>query len=203
MKKTPEKILTGDASQVEVVTLALYRLGGGQKVIDTEDIAVEAHRLAPGRFSWKKHPDQINLELIRVFLSDAKKMKYGLVMGSRRTGWRLTHEGLRWAEAAAQALPDSDLSRTRAQLRSGGPEEQRRRRERERLLKSAAWSLWKSGRRDIPIAEAKEVFRLDSYARGEMREAKITRLRDMFSDDAELTPFVDQLIDQLNKEVTK
>ena len=133
MKKKLEKRLTDSTSQAEVVTLALYRLGGGQKNIDTEDVAVEAHELAPGRFSWKKYPDQINLELIRVFLSDAK-IKNGLVMGSRRTGWRLTHEGLRWAETAAQALPDSDLSRTRAQSRSGGPDEQRRRRERDRLL---------------------------------------------------------------------
>ena len=195
--------MTDGTSQAEVVTLALYRLGGGQKAVDTEDVAIEAHRLAPGRFSWKKFPDQINLELIRVFLSDAKKMKNGLVMGSRRTGWRLTHEGLRWAETAAQALPGSDLSRTRAQSRSGGPEEQRRRRERKRLLESAAWSVWKSGSREIPIASTKELFRLDSYARGEMREAKITRLRDMFSDDAELTPFLDCLINQLNKEDTK
>src|SRR5262249_29068086 len=83
MKKMPEKRLTSP-SQAEIVTLAVYRLGGAQRAIDTEDAAVEAHRIAPGRFSWKKYPDQINLELIRVFLSDAKKNK--LVVGSGRTG---------------------------------------------------------------------------------------------------------------------
>jgi hypothetical protein len=60
--------------------------------------------------------------------------------------------------------------------------------------------MWQSGVRDIPITEAKQVFRLDSYARGELREAKITRLRDMFSDDAELMPFLEHLIDHLNQE---
>ena len=142
-----------------------------------------------------------NLELIRVFLSDAK-MKNKLVIGSRRTGWRLTQDGLRWAETAAKALGESDLSRSRAQSRSGGPEEQRRHRERDRLLKSAAWRMWKSGNQDIPVTEAKQVFRLDSYARGDLREAKITRLRDMFSDDPELTPFLDHLIDNLNRVAT-
>src|SRR5215472_9823429 len=155
MKKSPPKILTAGTSQAEVVTLAVYQLGGAQKAIDTEDVAVEAHRLAPGRFAWKKYPNQINLELIRVFLSDAK-MKNKLVIGSRRTGWRLTQEGLRWAQTAAKALGESDLSRTRAQSRSGGPEEQRRHRERDRLLKSAAWRIWKSGNRNIPITEAKQ-----------------------------------------------
>src|SRR5689334_18326851 len=71
-EKTPEKSLT-KLSQAEIVSLAVYRLGGAQRAVDTEDVAVEAHRIAPGRFSWKKYPDQINLELIRVFLSDAKK----------------------------------------------------------------------------------------------------------------------------------
>lgn len=202
MKKTPEKILTERTSQAEVVTLAVYQLGGAQAAVDTEDVAMEAHRLAPGRFSWKKYPGQINLELIRVFLSDAKKTQNGLVIGSQRTGWRLTQEGLRWAETAAKALGKSDLSRTRAQSRSGGPEEQHRRRERDRLLKSAAWRIWESGRRDIYITEAKQVFRLDSYARGNLREAKITRLLDMFCDDAALTPFLEHLIHHLNREVT-
>jgi hypothetical protein len=202
MKKIPEKILTDRTPQVEVVTLAVYQLGGAQKAVDTEDVAMEADRLAPGRFSWKKYPGQINLELIRVFLSDAKKTQNGLVIGSQRTGWRLTQEGLNWAETAAKTLGKSNLSRTRAQLRSGGPEEQHRRRERDRLLKSAAWRIWKSGGRDIPISEAKQVFRLDSYARGDLREAKITRLLDMFCDDAALTPFLKHLIQHLNREAT-
>jgi hypothetical protein len=54
-----------------------------------------AIRKAP---SWRKYPDQINLELIRVFLSDAKKKKHGLLLGAGKTGWRLTQAGLDWAE---------------------------------------------------------------------------------------------------------
>ena len=64
MQKKPAKRFTGGPSQAEMVTLAVYRLGGAQRAVDTEDVAVEAHKLAPGRFSWRKYPDQINLELI-------------------------------------------------------------------------------------------------------------------------------------------
>jgi hypothetical protein len=199
MIKRPEKILTSP-SQAKVVTLAVYSLGGAQRAIDTEDIAIEAHRLAPGRFSWKKYPHQINLELIRVFLSDAKKNE--LVIGSGRTGWRLTQRGLKWAEQVSETVGEFSSARTRAQSRSGSIDEQRWRRERSRIVATRAWQLWTSGVRDIPAAEAKQVFRIDSYARGELRETKITRLRAMFSDDRELAAFLDHLIEDLNREAT-
>jgi hypothetical protein len=196
----PEKRLTRPPSQAEIVTLALYRLGGAQRAIDTEDAAVEAHRIAPGRFSWKKYPDQINLELIRVFLSDAKKNE--LVVGSGRTGWRLTQRGLTSAEKLTETAGDLASVRPRAQSRAGSIDEQRWRRERSRIVATRAWQLWTSGVRDIPSAETKQVFRIDSYARGELRETKITRLRAMFADDQELAPFLDHLIEDLNREVT-
>jgi hypothetical protein len=203
MKKMPGKRLTKSASQTEVVTLATYLLGGAQKAIDTEDIAVEAHRLAPGRFSWKKYPDQINLELIRVYLSDAKKSDKGvLLLGSGRTGWRLTQSGLKWAERAAQNFENIQINRTRAQLRSGSIDEQRWRRERSRIQATQAWKMWAEGKRDIPPAEAKAIFRIDSYAKGDLREAKITRVRSLFLEDEELGPFLDHLIADLSREGT-
>lgn len=159
-----------------------------------------ASRAAERRFSWKKHPEQINLELIRVFLSDAKKND--LVIGSGRTGWRLTQRGLKWAEEVSERTGEIDSTRTRAQSRAGSIDEQRWRRERSRIIATRAWQLWTSGVRDIPSAETKQVFRIDSYARGELRETKITRLRAMFSDDRELAPFLDHLIEDLNREAT-
>jgi len=198
----PEKRLTSDPSQVEVVTLALFRLGGAHRAIDTEDVAMEAHRLAPGRFSWKKYPQQINLELIRVFLSDAAKKKNDFVIGSGRSGWRLTQRGLKWAEEASKTVDEFAPARDRAQSRAGSIDEQRWRRERSRIVATRAWQLWTSGVRTIPVADAKQVFRIDSYAHGGLRETKITRLRAMFSDDQELIPFLDHLIEDLNNEAT-
>jgi len=186
---------------MEIVTLAVYLLSGAQRAIDTEDIAATAHQLAPGRFSWKKYPDQINLELIRVYLSDAKT-KGGLVIGSGRTGWRLTQKGLKWAQQAAPAIEGVDTSRSRAQLRSGSIEEQRWRRERSRVTSTRAWQMWKGGDREIPCAAAKEVFRIDSYAKGDLREAKITRLQSLFTEDDEVAPFLAHLVKVLNRGIT-
>src|SRR5438132_13427511 len=98
----PQKKLT--KSTRELVTLALYRLGGAQRAIDTEDVAMEAHRIGPGWFSWKKYLDQINLELVRINLVHAKEN--GLAIGLGRTGWRLTQKGLKWAEQAPKMSGD-------------------------------------------------------------------------------------------------
>ena len=118
-------------------------------------------------------------------------------MGAGRTGWRLTQQGLEWAEKTDGSIEASDYSRTRAQSRAGGLDEQRYHRERSRITRTSAWNLWLSGERDIPQAEAKEVFRIDSYAKGSLLESKLTRVKAMFTGDEELTPFIDQLIRQL------
>ena len=79
--------MTKKLSQNEIVTLALFHLGGETRFVDTEDIAIKAHDLAPGQFTWRKYPEQINLELVRVSLSDAKKPENGiLVSGSGTKG---------------------------------------------------------------------------------------------------------------------
>ena len=49
----------------KIVVLAAYLAGGAQRLVDTEDIAIKANDLAPGRFSWRKYPDQINIESVR------------------------------------------------------------------------------------------------------------------------------------------
>ncbi len=181
--------------------MAVYLLGGAQRAVDTEDVAVEAHKLAPGRFAWRKHAEQINLELVRVYLSDAK-LKHNMLLGSGKNGWRLTQRGLKWCEESGASISPSGSSRTRAQSRAGSVDEQRWRRERSRILATGAWKLWAAGERAIPNADAKEVFRIDSYARGSLLETKLTRLRAMFIDDPELGPFLDNLIKDLNKEAS-
>ena len=51
---------------------------------------------------------------------------------------------------------------------------------------------WSEGQREIPRPTLKEVFRIDSYAKGDLREVKIHRVLSLFHDDPELKPFLDQ-----------
>jgi hypothetical protein len=178
------------ASQIELVTLAVYLLGGATEAIDTEDVAVKVNELAPGRFAWRKFPDQINLELIRVYLSAAKSRGQYLT-GSGRTGWTLTPRGLDWAESAAPSLVGRDMTRRREDRQAGSIDESRWRRERARITRTTAWQKWSVGDgARISEREAAEVFRIDSYAIGRTRDLKVARLREMFGADDSLHDFI-------------
>ena len=97
----------------EIVTLAVYLLGGGTQRIDSEDIAVKANEIAPRRFTWRKYSDQINLEAVRKRLWDARKAdKGGYVIGSDKVGWALTPNGLSFARTNQAFLNKMNLART-------------------------------------------------------------------------------------------
>ncbi len=59
---------------------------------------MKANELAPGRFTWRKYKDQVNIDTVRKRLWDATKPEKGsLLIGSERTGWRLTKVGYLFA----------------------------------------------------------------------------------------------------------
>jgi hypothetical protein len=186
----------------ELVTWVVFLLGGDQKHVDTEDVAFKAYQLAPKRFSWRKYPGQINLELVRVYLSDAKKQEHGeFLTGSGRTGWSLTRKGLAWVRSARSRLQALGMSEPqRRASRAGSIDSSRRDRERKRILTLPAWVRWSQGDKSVVLGEAHEVFRLDSYSTASVREAKLTRLRAMFGDDEELSSFLTHLSDDIDKE---
>lgn len=205
MKKARLKYLTNQVrqsaptslsrlSQGQVVTLAAHLLGGDKRVLDTEDIAVKANELAPGRFSWRKYKGQINLELVRVYLSDAKKKSKGaMVAGSGRTGWTLTAAGRAWMRGPGKAfLAGTGPQQPAEPTHTASPTEARRHRERARIQATRAWFRWMR-QEEISPREAAEVFRIDTYARGRIRDLKVGRVREMFEDDAELGAFIQRV----------
>ena len=189
MNKVNKKVLT--TPQFGVVTLAVYLLDGAKRAVDTEDVAVKVHQLAPGRFSWRKYPDQINMELVRTALSDAKKLKNGAwITGVGRTGWSLTPEGLRWVKANLKSFSKEDFSRRREESRAGSVDENRWRRERSRILGTDAWRKWTQDRASVTRKDAEDVFRIDNYSTGSLKNRKITRVADVFADDPEIGLFI-------------
>jgi hypothetical protein len=186
----------------ELVTWAVYQLGGDQRHIDTEDVAVQVFQFTPKRFGWRKYPEQINLELVRVYLSDAKKAEHGeLLSGSGKTGWRLTRKGLEWIGSARKRLDAFQKDeRVDRPSRAGSVDSNRRDREHKRILSLPAWTRWAQGERSVLLGEAREVFRLDSYATRSVRESKLTRLKAMFADDDEMSHFLAHLSAELDKE---
>ena len=191
MTKVTTKLLTSPLTQYEVTVVAVSLLGGVSRSVDTEDVAVKCHEIAPSFFSWQKHKDQINLELVRVSLSDAKKQKNGgLLSGSGREGWRLSSRGLDWIRARDVAgkrpMPSEEH---RARSKAGSIDSVRRERERHRLLLSDAWRGWKEGGM-VGVRAAQQVFRIDEYTTERMTAIKVARLRAMFDEGDEFSQFL-------------
>jgi hypothetical protein len=184
----------------EVITLAVYLLGGETRRVDTEDIAVKANELAPGRFVWKKYPDQINLELIRVYLSDAKKADKGRYLaGSGNTGWMLSQRGLEFARAHAPSLGGEDLSRPVVDAKT----RHWIRRERTRLLADDAHDRFiREGAESVTRQQAEAFFRLDAYVTGEARKTKLLRIVNAFGNDPDLGATVRALASKVQEPTT-
>lgn len=169
-------------SNIELATIALYLLGGDARAQDTEDIAIRLRELDEKRFSWRKYPDQVNLELVRVALSDAKKPDNGgYVAGSGSEGWLLTTLGFQFAKNAAIADfgPRQRLPHPR--------DRNWQNRERVRMISTSAYERFRAGTLESVTPQmAASFFHLDDYVRGDAREKKVSRLLVAFSDDPEL-----------------
>jgi hypothetical protein len=187
-----------DLSNHEIVVLALYALGGEGGPVSTEDVAVKANEIAPGRFAWKKYPEQINLEHVRVFLTDAKKEKNGrLVGGGNATGWVLSDRGLELAKRRAPLLGTVDLSRVPVSSKERFWRTRERARIEEVLLERGITSA-SSG--STPRSDAEAVFRLDEYIAGEARARILYRYLNAFGDDQVLGPVIRALADSVRED---
>lgn len=104
----------------QLVIYGLYLLGGESKPVHTEDIALKCFELFPTSFSWVKHPHLPDKDIVRVALTDARKVLHGAMVegraGERRglaaktrrlpveDGWMLTPMGASWIRENLAAL---------------------------------------------------------------------------------------------------
>ena len=172
-------------SNHEIVVIAAYLIGGVSQRVDTEDVAVKASEIAPGRFNWRKYPEQINIEAVRKRLWDACRPDKGAyVLGSEKDGWTLTEAGVMFARRHVDSIPGAKNRvslRERAWLKS----------ERERLLSSDAFVKYKQcDGAVITKRDAESFFRIDNYVKGEARDRKLSRILNAFGEHSELGPAV-------------
>lgn len=191
-KNTSQKSLTKALTKREVATYAVFLLGGAERTVDTEDIAVKSAELLPKAFAWRKYPNQINLELVRAVLSDSKKKQYGVLLhGTGTEGWRLSNAGVVWASDIEKQIHDGlVIDQGQTEPWAGSSDARRASREIDRTKASLAWKLWKSGE-DVSLIAAVQLFRIDDYSDAKMRDIKVGRLRRLVSQDQEATTLVE------------
>jgi hypothetical protein len=165
----------------DVTVIAVYQLGGALRYIHLEDLALKAAELSPKTFSWKKYPEQVNLETVRLALKNELGAKNRRVFGSIRHGWMLTPQGLSWClkEVSAKTNP--------------APIEQIRK-EIARIKKSEAFNKVATGRREeITDDDLKAVLRIDEYFSPRNRSERIIAFTNTTMIEPQLKPFITSL----------
>lgn len=174
----------------DVAVLALWKLGGASRVIDTEDAAIAAHSIDAEAFGWKKYRDRVDLDLARMTLRHEGEAKQPRIEGSIQNGWHLTPRGVTWVEANPAAL-DSDITvaptssatqRWRAETREVGAVANR-------VRTSDAFRLWTQGS-PFTARQAASVFRIDRYTPEKERSRKAAQIQVSVRGDGELEAFM-------------
>lgn len=177
-------------TRVDLVVQAMLRLGGDSKGLDMEDIAVEAHKISPKTFSWRKYPDQINLDLVANAMRDAKRDRNGaLVSGGQNEGWRLTMAGLDYVHKLG--VKGSGEPGSVPAFR--GAEGRRIKQEYSRIIASDAFEQWSTGRK-ITNAAMNSLLKINAYTSEELLEIKKTRLARCRGVSEEMDSFLDQVL---------
>lgn len=177
-----------------VTLVALLTLGGDHNSVDTEDIAVESDKLAPGRFRWRKFKQYIDLGLVRNGLQDARKK--GLAAGGARPGWTLTESGI---SEARKLMPELSDPSTRERI--AVEQRQWEARERTRLLAEPAFRIaLEQGADALATRDILRLFRLDEYASHERMLERTRRFSGAFSGDEPMKRTVSDLIRRLDDE---
>ncbi len=107
MKSKPSSA-ESSLTNIEIVTYAVALLGGIDRPVHLENVAVKSYELGPGAFRWDldEFASYIDKDKVRVSLTDAEKdVRGALVRGvgqtrggrTKRTDfWRLTAAGTAW-----------------------------------------------------------------------------------------------------------
>ena len=174
---------------IDIVVVSLANLGGATKPIDIEDVAIEAYRLAPHRFGWRRHPEQVDMAGVRDGLSDARKPENGLlVVGDRKHGWTVTPDGLELAD------------RVRSLIKTSGPDSKMRldipvrAAERSRVLRSRALQKASDGLIDsVTRQEVRELLRVDPSVSDEKYQQRLAIVLNAFSDEPDVRSTIAEL----------
>jgi len=101
----------------EIVLFALNLEGGATRAVHTEDVAVRCFKLAPDAFSWLKHEQYPDKEVVRKDLIRLRMGQYGAVfvkgragktkavgVGRSGDGWELTTAGADWMHSNEERM---------------------------------------------------------------------------------------------------
>jgi len=165
----------------DIVVMAVCQLGGALRHIHLEDVAMKAAELSPKAFAWKKYPEQINLESVRIALKNELGLANGRVIGSIRDGWMVTPQGLSWyLTTTGTKSNDAIVDQLRQEIA--------------RAKKTAAFHKAINNKiEEVSAAEVKALIRIDEYFSARDRRERAVALANAAVLDPRLGLVVDNL----------
>jgi hypothetical protein len=185
-----------ELSNAQLAVIAVARLGGETRAVDTEDIAIELGKFAQKRFCWRKYPEYLDLHVVRVALADAKRVEPPLLTGGIKDGWMLSLDGYQWI--------------SKVEVEDLGEEEGNKRRsvyaiqesERARLRRTAAFTKYLAGEREkISVNDLFEFMRVNEYFPDKQRRERYNAVQNAVVDDTDLSPIWEFLKKKFHNEV--
>lgn len=172
-------------SNVHLVTIAIANLGGHEKYVDVEDIAIQVNQLAPGKFSWRKYPQYIDLQVVNYALQDARRERNGgLIVGRSSKGWMLSLAGMEWINSLDTT--GKDAGRELVSYRKGSLLRSQEL-ELNRLRRTEAFDLYLSNRtEELTLIDLYKFARINEYFPAKTRLRRFTFIQSVVKTDAEL-----------------
>ena len=188
---------------IELVTIALYELGGARKFIDTEDIAVRADGIDNERFKWrnKKYKFYIDKGLIIESLNAARVRKIGaFVKGNDKQGWILTTIGLEFCKLSKHKFNGKIIRKKRLSK----IEKKYLLREENRIVNTDAYrKFMDNDNKNITENDIKILFKVNDYTSLKDLDKRIIDLLDNFKDQDKIYQLINNYKKEVKKYVTK
>lgn len=188
---------------IELVTIALYELGGARKFIDTEDIAVQADRIDNERFKWrnKKYKNFIDKGLIIESLNAARVRKIGsFIKGNDKQGWILTSIGLDFCKTSKHKFQGKVIRKKRLSK----VEKKYILREESRIVNTNAYKKFvDNDDKNITESDIKSLFKINDYTSKIDLDKRIIELLDNFKDQNQIFQLINNYKNEVKKYVTK
>jgi len=170
-----------ELSNPELVTFAVYNLGGSISPVDLEDVAINVYNLAPKRFSWKKYEDKIDLRIVLYSVNDAIKPNVGFLKGNSKHGYMLTKIGMSWISKIENREIFTKSSRKLSSFDLLD-------KEKERLLRTTAYRKFLVGESDhISIIDFREFTRVNDNFPEHLRNQRFTKIQNITDSDETLS----------------
>ncbi len=179
----------------QLAVIAVARLGGDTRAVDSEDVALTAYKIAPKRFCWRKYPKYIDIATVRFSLSDAAKTELAFLSGNNKDGWMLTPAGVKWMKSIPSELIEVEGTKRRSLAAAVEAD-------RSRLRHTSAFTKFSEDKsKDISLMEFFEFVRINEYFPDRKRLERMAAIENAVVDDAELTSLWNFMKKRFRKEI--